>query len=93
MTSLKVKEVLSNLGRKGFQTKMGSHIFLILWVNGKKTSIRTMISHGARELGDWEISKMAKQTKLKGLQFFELATCPMFLEQYLALLTEKGFDF
>ena len=93
MTTLKVREVLASLGRKGFQTKMGSHIFLVLWVNGKKTSIRTMVSHGSREVGDWEISKMAKQTKLKTPQFVNLVTCPMSPEQYLEHLKERGFEF
>ncbi len=93
MPTLKVREVLGNLGRKGFQLKTGSHLFLILWVNGKKTSIRTMISHGARDLDNWEISQMAKQTKLKSGEFVELATCPMSQEKYLEVLREKGFDF
>lgn len=90
MTTLKSRDVTTGLKRKGFEERKGSHLFFILYVDGKKTCIQTMVSHGMREIGDSLISKMARQTKLNSKGFVDLVTCPLSREAYIAELRKQG---
>jgi len=55
---------LKALLKKGFNRHETHHTMLCLVVEGKKTSIRTRISHGQSKADDWLLRKIAKQLHL-----------------------------
>lgn len=69
--------IANSLLKKGFKEKNTSHTHLIFFIDGKKTSIFTFISHGKKEISDELMHKMAKQLKLSHEQFCELVDCTM----------------
>ncbi|MCW4024701.1 MAG: hypothetical protein NWF01_06660 [Candidatus Bathyarchaeota archaeon] len=93
MAILKARKVLSGLEKKGFVQAEGDHTFLIFHVNGKKTSIRTKVSHGHNEIDDYLINKMSMQVKLEWNKFLDLINCPLSLERYLEDLKSRGYCF
>ena len=80
MATLKARKVLSGLEKKGFVQAEGDHTFLIFYVNGKKTSIHTKVSHGSNEINDYLINKMSIQIKLEKQKFLDLVNCPLSLK-------------
>jgi predicted RNA binding protein YcfA (HicA-like mRNA interferase family) len=93
MVTLKSRDVINSLEKKGFLRREGSHTFLILQVNGKKTSIHTMVSHGSKDIDDHLINKMSMQVKLEKNKFIDLATCPLSTDDYLKALKDQGYCF
>jgi hypothetical protein len=93
MVTFKAREVLNGLERKGFQKSERDHTFLILFVNGKKTSIYTKVSHGSNEIDDYLIHKMSLQVRLDKKQFIDLINCPFTYEEYLEELKIRGYSF
>ena len=91
MTIIKTKDVLSNLLKKGFQKSENDQTYLILFVNGKKTSVRTKISLGAKEINDSLINLMSIQLKIEKKFFIELVTCIKNGAEYIDELEKKGF--
>lgn len=87
----KSSDISNALKKKGFEEKTGDHFFYVLYVNGKKTKIRTKISHGVREYGISLLKLIWTQLKLdrKGLQ--NLIECPMSYEDYVTHLEENGY--
>lgn len=91
MTTRKVKEVSSRLCGKGFvKNDRSDHCRFLLYVDGRKTRIRTMISHGEREIGEELIHRMAAQLKLSKDEFLDLVDCRLDGEEYAGMLMEKG---
>lgn len=62
----------------------------LLYYGGKKTSVRTRLSHGAKEYSDNLLAQMAKQVKLDRSQFDDLIDCPLTGEEYIRHLVAKG---
>jgi predicted RNA binding protein YcfA (HicA-like mRNA interferase family) len=93
MTTLKPRQVLSGLEKKGFVQSQRDHRFLIFYFNGKKTSIYTKVSHGGNEINDYLINQMSIQIRLEKKQFIDLVNCPFSAEDYLKELRAKGFPF
>lgn len=93
MTTLKTRDIATSLSKKGFKTKEGDHTYLILYVQGKKTSIFTKISHGKREIDDSLIMRMAGQIKLDKIQFMKLVECVIDHDKYVRILEENGISF
>ena len=93
MATLKTRQVLSGLEKKGFVQAEGDHTFLIFYVNGKKTSIHTKVSHGSNEINDYLINKMSIQVKLEKKKFLDLVNSPLSLEHYLEELKLQGYCF
>jgi predicted RNA binding protein YcfA (HicA-like mRNA interferase family) len=89
---MKVRDILVGLNRKGFLQSESDHTHLILYVNGKKTEVRTKVSHGAREIDDHLINLMSKQVHLEKKEFRDLINCPLSLEGYLKKLSAEGID-
>ncbi len=83
MTVLKTRDVRTNFCRKGFREEERDHLYLLLYVDGKKTSIHTKMSHGKNEISDPLIGKMAKQVKLSKHDFIDFAKCILTEEQYI----------
>jgi hypothetical protein len=90
MTSRKTSEIAAALQRKGFRRSESHHTFYILHVQGRKTSIRTKISHGGREYGDPLLAQMGKQLCLSKNDLQRLIDCPLSEEAYVRRLSESG---
>jgi len=93
LVSLKARKLVKGLQKKGFVQATGDHTFLILWINGKKTSIYTKVSHGSSEIADYLVNKMSIQLKLEKQDFLDLVNCPLSLVDYLGLLETQGYCF
>lgn len=86
-------KVQENLPKKGFLEQGDrDHIFYHFYYNGKKTHIRTHVSHGSKykTLGDDLVSKMAKQCKVTAKDFRSLSECTMSHQEYISLLEKSG---
>ena len=90
MGVLKTRTVKSSLLNKGFEQRENDHDFFHLYYNGKKTSIRTKVSHGESEIDDHLIDQMKKQTKLTKSEFLDLVNCPLSKDEYFKILLEAG---
>lgn len=91
MSVLKIKDIDKSLQTKGFAVEQGrKHIFYYLTVDGKKTSIKTHVSHGESEIDDHLISAMKRQTKLEKKEFLDLINCPLSKDEYIQLLIDRG---
>jgi predicted RNA binding protein YcfA (HicA-like mRNA interferase family) len=89
---LKSNDVEAALKKKGFQRDDGDHKFFYLYHLGKRTTIRTKISHGrSHDIDDSLISKMYKQLKFKTKEtFLQYVECKVTYEEYIKdLETEK----
>lgn len=91
MTVLKNKDVVNGLTKKGFEVSQGDHRFFVFYADGKKTSIRTKVSHGSKEVNDSLIGIMSYQLKLDKKMFVDLIQCPLSKEAYVAELKKQGF--
>jgi hypothetical protein len=60
------------------------------YVDDRKTSINTKISHGERELRDVLIGLMAKQVKLTKSDFLRLVECALSAEEYRGKMIAEG---
>jgi hypothetical protein len=84
------KEVSRALPRKGFQKKDGDHHFYILYVDGRKTPIRTKVSHGTKDYtgGLWQ--RLRKQLKLSNKELQRMLECSLNHEAYVKILMDGG---
>ncbi len=90
MVSIKMNDILHGLAKKGFIRSEGDHSHFVLYVAGKKTFIRTKVSHGGSEIGDHLIGLMSWQLKLDKEKFMDLIYCPLTLDAYLKELENQG---
>ena len=90
MTTLKVRDVLKGLEKKGFCLEEGDHTHLILRLDGKKTIVRK-VSHGSTEIGDNLINLMSIQIKLDKT-FLDLINCPLSMDAYVQELQNQGIS-
>ncbi len=87
MASRKQREVGQGLENKGFARSNRHHKYYILFVDGRKTNIKTRVSHGSKsEIDDNLLSFMARQVRLSKNDFLNLIDCPMLLDDYLRIL-------
>ncbi|MDN5846879.1 MAG: hypothetical protein L0H53_11465 [Candidatus Nitrosocosmicus sp.] len=93
MTVLKTRDISTSLIKKGFKTRDGDHTYFILYIQDRKTSIYTKISHGRREIDDSLIKRMAGQIRLEKNQFLKLIECAIDHEKYTQILKDNGFKF
>lgn len=95
MRPRKSKDIAGPLLKKGFIEKSGGshHAQYYLHVAGKKTHIKTYLSHGkgSKEYGTAIMKQIKKQLCFTADEdaerFFD---CPMSGEQYVALLGKQG---
>src|SRR6266581_355813 len=93
MTTFKRRVMLGSLTAKGFLPAENDHTFLFLWVGGKKTAVRTKVSHGSgsEEIGEPLLSIMKRQMKLESKQqLTDLIECPLDHTGYVAILRKGG---
>lgn len=90
MTNRKVKQVSTNLCKKGFTKKETDHTKFHLYVDGKRTGIYTKISHGEVEIHEPLIKAMSNELRLSKQQFLALVDCKIDGDRYLSILRENG---
>jgi hypothetical protein len=90
MTSFSTSRIRTSLLRKGFVSDQTHHEMLWLHVDGKKTSVRTRLSHGGKEYGSSLLGLMARQLHLSREQLDDLISCPMTMQDYVAMLRSAG---
>lgn len=73
----------------GFERRMGRHQIYVLRIGGRQVA-RTLISHGAREIGDDLMATMARQMGITLSQFKKITAGKMSREEYYRLLKEQG---
>ena len=90
----KQSEVEKSLKSKGFQHREGDHKYFHYYsMAGKKTAVFTKTSHGAREIDDSLLGRMAKQCKLSRADFDPLIDCPLDRNGYEAnLITQTVIE-
>lgn len=91
LTKLKINDVIRALKKKGFKLSDNDHKHFVLYVDGKKTTIRTEVSQGEKEIGDVLIHLMSIQMKLDKKQFEDFINCPLSYERYKAVLQKQDF--
>ncbi len=89
MGTRKNYNIANSLLKKGFEEKQLSHTRLTYFIDGKKTSIFTVVSHGKKEISDDLMHKMAKQIKLSYKQFCDIVDCPMSKEDLREFYLEE----
>ena len=90
MSSRKTRDLRKALTAKGFEAVHTHHDMFWLCVGGKRSSVRTRISHGASEYGENLLGQMARQLGLSRTEFDDFIECPLSEEQYVDLLAERG---
>ncbi len=90
MISRKTKDLIRALTSKGFEMVQTHHKMFWLYYGGKKTSIRTRISHSASEYSANRLRMMAKQLYLSRDEFDDYMDCPLSEGDYVDLLIAKG---
>lgn len=82
----KHKDIRSSLTAKGFEEDSSGHHIFFVYVDkeGKKTSIRTKMSHskGGSDVSDPLLSVMARQVRISNTDFKNLVDCPLDRDQY-----------
>jgi predicted RNA binding protein YcfA (HicA-like mRNA interferase family) len=92
MSALSINKIVSSMTKKGFTISNGSkHIHLIFYYNTKKTTIWTVYSKSATEIGSSLINKMAKQIKLNNSQFYDFIECTLTKEDYVEILITNKY--
>lgn len=91
MASYCSKNISLSLLKKGFSEDNNDHKKYTLFLDGKRTNIRTKVSHGTKEYGERLIREMRTQLRLSKREFMDLIDCPMTKEEYIQILIEKGF--
>ena len=92
MTTLKTRQIVQSLSSKGFREVDGNHRRLVYYFGGRKTEVRTKVSHGSKEVSDGLIHAMAQQTRLSKSDFVELITCTLDADGYAEKLRAAGID-
>ncbi len=92
---IKARKIDSALTRKGFvKNEKKHHIFYFLYVDGKKTQIRTKLSHSSKEYNDNLLSAIRKQLKFDSIKELEgFINCPISEDEYVRMLIDKSIIF
>lgn len=89
MASYKTEQFKSALERKGFIKDQTHHQMYWYYVDGKKTSIRTRVSHNEKTYNDYLLSERRKQIHLSKNDFLLFVECPLTAEKYKEILIEN----
>ena len=85
----KSREIKEGLIKKGFLPEQRDHTYLFLHVEGRKSSVRTKVSHGSKEYGSNLLSMVARQLHLTATQLDDFLDCPLSFDDYIGLLEKK----
>lgn len=84
------KAVKGALQSKGFEVGNGDHVFLFLMVDGRRTPIRTKVSHGRKVYTDALWKCLKDQLKMDNVQLDGFIKCTFSYDDYLSALREKS---
>lgn len=80
------KQVSSALQKKGFAEANKHHKFLVLYVDGVKTPIRTKVSHGAKTYTGHLAGCLRRDLKVGNAELTGLVSCTMSGDEYVEYL-------
>lgn len=92
MTQVPRREIESGLLRKGFKKESSHHSFFRFYINNKKTSISTFVSHGSKykDINDDLLAKMKRELRMPNKRYFiDFIECPITEEQYKSFLVSR----
>lgn len=90
MATYKTDQFKSALEKKGFVKDQTHHEMYWYYANGKKTSIRTRVSHSEKSYDDYLLGERKKQIHLSKNDFILFIECPLTAEKYKeTLITNK----
>ena len=89
MSTKKTSVIEKALLQKGFEQDKTHHRMYWLHVKGKKTGIRTRLSHGKEEYDDNLLAMVARQIKLNKKLFFSYVDCSFTKDQYIQYLIDE----
>lgn len=85
------RKVASSLKKKDFIEDKGKHhVYYYFSVDGKITSVKTYISHGAKEIDKYLVSRMSQQLHLPRNRFLDLIECPMSRDDFRQHLVARN---
>jgi hypothetical protein len=84
------QKIRQSLTKKGFAEDITHHRMFWLYINDKRTNIRTRFSHGEKECGDYRLGQIAQELRLNKQELENLINCPMSQETYIQILESKG---
>ncbi len=87
ISARKMDKILVNV--LGFERRMGRHQIYVLTIGGQQV-VRTLISHGAREIGDGLMAAMARQMGITLSQLKRIVAGKLDRDAYYRLLEEQG---
>lgn len=90
MAPRRCSNIQAGLQRKGFRSTENSHTRLRLWVNDRKTTVCTLLSHGNPEYDDRRLGWVARELKLRRRELDALIDCDMSYDEYVAQLAREG---
>lgn len=86
--------ISSSLQKKGFilEENHDHKCFFYCSKSGKRTKVRTMVSHGTKYkvIGDNLLAQMSKQCKLSKSEFLDLIDCHLTQDSYEAKLQAQA---
>lgn len=82
-------EVKRSLTKKGFKKEPEDHWYYVLYVDGKRTKVKTHTSHCGQDIGEHLINAMKKQLHLNKKEFADLINCPLSYEEYVSILRQR----
>ncbi len=92
MPTRKSNKIIQALVKKGFKKDNTNHFYFWYYYNGKKTSLRTRVSHGINEYGSNLLGQVKIQMKLNDIQqLLSFIDCDLKKKQYQSHLFNIGF--
>jgi hypothetical protein len=82
MANYKTSEFKNALEKKGFKLDQTHHEMYWYFLDGKKTTIKTRISHSEKNYDDYLLNERKKQLHLSKSDFILFVKCPLTAEQY-----------
>lgn len=86
---LKARDVARALTKKGFKEANRDHHFYYFWHDGRKTVIRTKISHAETDIHDRNCGSMARQIGLNRTEFNGFVECALTQDLYVEKLIKE----
>lgn len=89
MAIYKTSQFTQALEKKGFIKDNTHHEMYWYYSNGKKSSLKTRVSHSEKEYNESLLSERKKQLHLSKNDFIKFIECPLTAEQYQTYLIDN----
>jgi hypothetical protein len=91
MAECHASEFSRALVSKGFDRSQGKHHTMFhLTAYGRRTSVRTRLSHGGRRVDDWLPSQIARELHITKRELLRFVKCEIGEQEYLDMMIEGG---